>query len=168
MVDILAAGQATDEPDWNGRPISQMTTSHIQNTIEFLRRRIIQANKMVGGEHSASDNWRAKIRELEAELQKESRKNENILVQRSDFRVTEHEVIKLAQRLGVKIPKTGAGVYFVTDDRTFRLDEGRLCVRFDVETPLQDRGPDQDQGRPVRRKKSNGRADKKPATRRRK
>lgn len=111
---VFNGSQAFRAGHWNGKPYSEMDTSHLLNCVNFAKRR----------------NWPLKAKEVEVYLK--SRVSRNEIIQKNEFVITEEMLIELAHSKGVKIPKSGAGAYIKINGVDERLEFGQLAVKFDV------------------------------------
>lgn len=120
--------ERNDEGFWKGKPLSGMTVSHLRNTVKLLNR---------WREDDSYYPFIRKIAEMEAELK--SRANGNVtfglgdgvnrfVVRKNSFVVTTAMILDAARAAGLKIPASGAGVYF--GDR--KVTDGDIEIRFDT------------------------------------
>lgn len=109
---------------WKGSPLKDLETSHLLNIKKMLNRLLGESEHINDMEASKEYHW--KITEVDEILEK--RKDE--VISRHEFRITEADLIEYAKSKGVKIPKSGAGIYIGTS----RVSE--LFLRYDTTTKV--------------------------------
>lgn len=88
--------------------IPKMETSHIQNCVAFLERRLQEPEL----KRSTRARWGKKIGEFMHELKVRELKGEQVMTQTTVVRITEQDLVDLVKTKGVKIPATGARAYW--------------------------------------------------------
>jgi hypothetical protein len=99
--------------------IAKMQTSHIKNCIAFLQGNGDLAYKRI---------------EFEAEL---ATRTEPIEIRKHVIEVDEELFLRFVEEeLGVKIPKSGAGVYVNGDGNKWRVGNKKITIEFDTQRTL--------------------------------
>lgn len=119
---------------WGKKDMSEMKVSHLKNSINYCEEKIRELINSNDGYSNKQGFWEQKKQELEHEL---STRKGDVVIQKNVLQVSSEDIINLARSMGVKIPKTGAGVYYTIEGQRYRLHEsGILTVEFDVEKKL--------------------------------
>lgn len=110
-----------EEGFWRGKRLSELETSHLANIKAMLEK---YKNGARSGE--AAQEYSTKLVEIDDLI--ENRSGE--VITQHEYRITEEDLIALARSKGVKIPKSGAGIYIGSRGNYKRLSE--VYLRFDT------------------------------------